>query len=265
MFRINYILKKPERIAPWGEESKHLHWFGLTDGLLWISAGDAVIYEYDKPYPDRFGEQIKYNDYYLSRFIEDILELAPFISESVPESLFNVIEDMADDLQAFKDKYIDRSDEEFEAFYDDVFEPLSGWFYSRFLSSGHLVCGPSIGFIRCGDRIKIIWDSDPMKDATAMWKYPRGIFETDYRSFVSEVSGFINSFTADMDDQVSDVANNGIPGVYVDVDALIRENTKRKEAFEHQLKFLYSESKQGTDWNAILDLYELMCKELGKD
>lgn len=252
-------------IVPWGEESKHLHWFGLTDGLIWISVGDSVIYEYNKPHPDNFGKAVKYNDYYLSRFIEDIMELAPIISESVPESLFNAVENLSDDLQVLKDKYIDRSDEEFDAFYDNVFEPLSGWFYSRFLSSGHLVCGPLIGFIRCGDRIKIIWDSDPLKDGTEMWKYPRGILETDYQSFVTEISGFINSFTADMDDQVSDVANNGIPGVYVDVDALVRENTKRKETFGQQLKCLYSDNMTGTDWNAILDLYELMCKGSGKD
>ncbi|MBO7426280.1 MAG: hypothetical protein J6U23_11440 [Clostridiales bacterium] len=43
MFRINYTLKKPGMIVSWGEEAKHLHWYGLTDGLLWISAGDSII------------------------------------------------------------------------------------------------------------------------------------------------------------------------------------------------------------------------------
>lgn len=264
MFRINYTLKKPEMAVPWGEEEKHLHWFGLTDGLLWISAGDSVIYEYKEPHPDYFGKQVKYNDYQLSRFIEDILELTSVISESVPESLFDVIEDLDDDFQALKDKYIDKSDEEFDVFYDDVFEPLSEWFYSRFLSSGHLVCGPWIGFFRCGDKIKILWDSDPLEDGTEMWKDPRGVFGTDYQSFASEVSRFISAFTSDMDDQVSDVANNGIPGVYVDVDALVRENARRKEVFGQQLQSLYSKDKPKTDWNKVLGLYELMLRELGK-
>jgi hypothetical protein len=26
MFRINYILKRPERILPWGDKEKYLHW-----------------------------------------------------------------------------------------------------------------------------------------------------------------------------------------------------------------------------------------------
>jgi hypothetical protein len=38
MFRINYILKRPERILPWGDKEKYIYWFGLTDGLLWIRA-----------------------------------------------------------------------------------------------------------------------------------------------------------------------------------------------------------------------------------
>ena len=58
MFRINYILKKPNTIGPWGETEKHLHWYGLTDGLLWINAGDSVIYEYAEPHADSLGIQM---------------------------------------------------------------------------------------------------------------------------------------------------------------------------------------------------------------
>ena len=265
MFRINHILKKPEKIVPWGDEAKSLHWFGLTDGLLWIDAGDSVIYEYVKPHTDGFGEQVKYDDYQLSRFIEDILELTPVISESVPDYLFDVIDHLADDFQEWKSMYFDRNDEEFDRFYDEFYAPLSDWFYDRVLSSGHLVCGPSIGFFRCGDKLKIVWDSEPLEDGTDMWKFPRGIYETDYQSFVSEVSGFINSFTADMDKQVAYVVSNGIPGVYVDTDALVRENEQRKKTFEQQLSCLYSEGNSGTDWKKIQGLYVMMRNELGRN
>ena len=264
MFRINYILKKPDNIIPWGDKSKHLHWFGLTDGLLWIDAGDSVIYEYSEPHPDSLGETVKYNDYQLSRFIEDILELTAVISESVPESLFDVAETLSDDLQTWKSMYIDKSDEEFDRFYDECYLPLSEWFYDRFLSSGHLVCGPSIGFIRFRDRLKVIWDSDPLENGTEMWRYPHGSCEMDYQSFVAEVSGFISSFTTDMDKQVEYVVRNGIPGVNVDTDALVRENAQRKDTFVHQLRSLNSEGDQATDWNKIHKLYDLMCNELGR-
>ena len=263
MFKINYILKKPEKIVPWGDEAKSLHWFGLTDGLLWIDAGDSVIYEYARPHPDEFEEQVKYDDYQLSRFIEDILELTPVISESVPEYLFDVIDHLADDFQEWKSMYFDRNDEEFERFYDEFYAPLSDWFYDRVLSSGHLVCGPSIGFFRCGDKLKIVWDSDTLEDGSEMWKFPRGIYETDYQSFVSEVSGFISSFTADMDKQVADVVSKGIPGVYVDTDALVRENEQRKKTFEQQLSCLNSNGDRGTDWDKIRELYVMMCSETG--
>ncbi|MBP1586649.1 MAG: hypothetical protein ILP17_13290, partial [Lachnospiraceae bacterium] len=159
LFKINYVLKKPAMIVPWGNESKYLHWFGLTDGELWIEAGNSVVYEYLEPHSDSLGKLVKYDDYQLSRFIEDLLNLTPFISESVPESLYNVIGNLAADFRTLKDKYIDLSDDEFDAFYDEFYLPLSEWFYNRFLDSSHLICGPSIGFFRCGDKLKIIWDS----------------------------------------------------------------------------------------------------------
>ncbi len=265
MFRINYILKKPEKIVPWGDETKSLHWFGLTDGLLWIDAGTSVIYEYAEPHPDAFGEQVKYNDYQLTRFIEDFLQLTPVISESVPEYLYDVIETLSDDFRAWKEMYIDKSDEEFDRFYDDFYAPLSDWFYNCFLDSGHLVCGPYIGFFRCKDKLKIVWNSDSLEDGTEMWKFPNGIYETDYQSFVSEAVRFINSFTADMDKQVADVAANGILGVFVDTDALVRENERRKDTFGQQLRFLYSEDKHETDWDKIHGLYVMMRNEMGKD
>ena len=265
MFRINYILKKPNTIVPWGETEKHLHWYGLTDGLLWINAGDSVIYEYAEPHADSLGIQIKYNDYQLSRFIEDILELSSVISEPIPELLYNVTEDLDEDLESWKANYIDKSDDEFDKFYDELFIPMSEWFYDRFLSSSHLVCGPSIGFFRCGEKLKIIWDSNRLEDGSEMWKYPRGYYEADYQNFVSEISRFLNSFMLDMDAQVSDVVSNGISGVYVDADGLIRENEQRKETFEQQMRKMSSDGKQETDWDRILDLHNMMQVELGKN
>lgn len=262
MFAINYILKKYELIIPWGDEEKYLHWFGLTDGLLWIDVGDAVIYEYKEPHPDSFGTQIKYNDYQLIRFLEDFLALSSAISEPIPKSLYDSIDIMVDDFEALKSKYIDKSDDEFDSFYDAYYLPLSKWYYNRCMDSGHLVCGPHIGFFRCDDKLKVVWNSDPMDNGAELWKYPCGSYEMPYLEFVSEVSRFIKKFTCDMDKQVADVVKNGISGVYVDTDALMHENVHRKETFMDQVKSFHATSIQETDWKRVLALYNRMIKEL---
>ncbi len=57
----------------WGEEPhRHIHWFGLTDGLLWIDVGGQTIYEYSDAALNYFGTDIRYNDYQIVRFLEDL-------------------------------------------------------------------------------------------------------------------------------------------------------------------------------------------------
>lgn len=74
MSRINFQLRELDRIVPWGEREKggNLHWFALTDALLWITAGKSTIYEYSEAALERWKEyenNPKYNDYYLILFI----------------------------------------------------------------------------------------------------------------------------------------------------------------------------------------------------
>ena len=54
-FKINFKLQKLNKIKPFGEKGGYsLGWFGLTDGLLWISVGGQTIYEYGKEARKRF-------------------------------------------------------------------------------------------------------------------------------------------------------------------------------------------------------------------
>ena len=259
MFRIHHILKAPDRIVPWGEKEKYLHWFGLTDGLLWIRAGDSVIYEYAEPHEGDLGESVIYNDYQLVRFAEDLLELTPLIPESLPEELYGAAETMGRDLRDWNLLYTDLSDDEYDRFCEEAYEPLSGWFYGRCMSSAHLKGGLYTGFFRRGGRIKIVWDSDIRE----IWRYPCGTYEMRYEDFAREVSRFVSSFLRDMDSQTREVAGKGIPGIYVDSSALIRENSRRREIFSRQLEHLYAEDAGKTDWKRITDLYERMRRETG--
>ncbi|MDE5590379.1 MAG: hypothetical protein K2J60_14770, partial [Acetatifactor sp.] len=45
--KINFQLKELDKVKPFGEDAdRSLHWFGLTDGFLWINAGTQTLYEY---------------------------------------------------------------------------------------------------------------------------------------------------------------------------------------------------------------------------
>lgn len=121
MFRINHILKKPDEIVPWG---KSLHWFGLTDGLLWIEAGNSVIYEYTEARDDEMGKPIIYNNYQLSRFMEDFFDILPFVAESVPDYLYKDIELFDERINKWDSLHYDLSDEEYDEFYFGIYEEL---------------------------------------------------------------------------------------------------------------------------------------------
>ena len=88
-------------------------------------------------------------------------------------------------------------------YYDTLLEPLTRWFYDRTFDSGHLIGGPTIGFFRFENQIKIYWNSDYLlADGGSIWKYPKGIYEIQYSDFILEVVKLFQQFTTDMDAQV---------------------------------------------------------------
>ena len=116
---------------------------------------------------------------------------------------------------------------------------------------------------RCGERLNLIWDSDQLDDGvTSIWKYPRGTHEIRYSGFVAEVSRFFGAFFRDMDNQVAKVVTDGIPGVHVDADALIRENIQRRQYFGQQAEALTSEDMIHTDWDVVKRSFDKMMSEI---
>ena len=65
-----------------------------------------------------------------------------------------------------------------------------------------------------------------------------------------------------MDKQIEDVTQNGIPGVYVDNEVLIRENKLRKDGFYQKVVSLKNMKKGLIDWKDIMSLYDRMRAEL---
>ena len=263
-FKINFELKELDQVALFGEAPhQNIHWFGLTDGLLWIDVGEKTIYEYSKVAQEYFEGHSSYNDYQLSRFLEDFSELFKGIGESVPRELYDYVEEFEEKAEQWKNMYMDLSDELFDRFYCEEYLRLTGWLLSdRTMDSGHLVGGPHMQFVRCEDLIKIIWDGNyRLENGSNMWKFPNGVFEMSYNEFVDEVIHFFRAFYDAMDKQVENAVKKDWGCVTLDKDRLIRENAERKEEFDQLLSFL-SEPLTPMDWNEVSLLYKRMIEEI---
>lgn len=263
-FKINFQLQEIDKIIPWGTNRDYLSWFGLTDGLLWINAGNDVIYEYSQAAREYWKcDDLKFNDYQLSRFLEDLSEIFYFIREPVPEFLYRNIGEFIELTNNWKEQHFDEPDDLFDKFYYDEYATLTEWFFNRILNSGHLIGGPLIGCFRYKDMIKIYWNSDYILDnGKSIWTSPNGIFELKYNDFVDEAERFFNSFFISMDEQVELSVLKDWGKVELDKDGLIKENNERKLVFKQKLSLLHCQTDTFTDWSSIESLFKKMMESL---
>ena len=264
-FKINFNLKKLDEVLLWGEKPhRSIHWFGLTDGLLWIDVGEQTIYEYSEDAQKYFGECHPYNDYQLSRFLEDFSNLFRYIGESVPLDLYNAVKDFTfkDKVDAWVEMYFEQSNEVFDRFLEADYMGVE-WFNKRIMDSGHLIGGPLIGFFRYENKMKIIWDSTyKIENGCNMWKSPSGTVEISYKMFVEEVVRFFRAFYSAMDEQVENAVNRDWGDVSLDKIRLVNENAERKESFDQMLDFL-SRTPFNTDWDSVRQAYRKMLSGMG--
>lgn len=234
-FKINFELKTNlDEIAPFGEAGSYsLSWFGLTDGLLWITAGDKTVYEYSEAANREWGGETRYNDYYLSRFLEDFSEIFESIAKPISRGLYDSVEGFEELSQKMLDEIPD-DDEVFDEKLDEYMEKTE-WFRSRTFDSGHLIGGPIIGCFRCGGLLKFYWNSGySLESGESIWTSPRGSLEIPYSEFTSEVKRFFAEFREKMDEQVKRALEKDWGEIRVDKEYLVKENAERKIGFEQK-------------------------------
>lgn len=242
VFRINFELKANlDEIVPFGEKGGYsLSWFGLTDGLLWITAGDKTVYEYSDAAMREWGGT-RYNDYYLSRFLEDFSDIFEKIAQPVSKEQYDSVEGFIER----SDKQLERlneDDPEFDRLYDEYLENRT-WFGDRVFDSGHLKGGPLIGCFRCDDKLKFYWNGDYLLESgESIWTAPRGSFEMPYDYFADEVKRFFAEFYVKMDEQVKRSLNKDWGEIKVDKEYLVRENSERKIGFDQKLTLIRRQS-----------------------
>lgn len=261
--KINFQLQELDKVMPWGEEPHlSLHWFGLTDGLLWIDIGTQTIYEYSEEGQKYFGNSIKYNDYQISRFLEDFSRTFRYVGESIPIELYNIIDEFDSKTERWKACYIDEEDEVFNQFYFEEYCELCEWRSDRTFDSGHLVGGPYIGCFRCGDKIKIIWESTfELDNGKSIWTAPKGSLEMSYDEFVLSVTNFFDMFFHAMDIQVENAVIKEWGNIAIDKQRLVKENDERKSGFLQDISFLRN-TCENTNWDKVMMLYSKMQDEI---
>ena len=267
-FKINFELQDIDKIIPWGENQDSMHWFALTDGLLWINVGDDIIYEYsDEALAYWNNEGSRYNDYQLARFCEDFSRTFGFIYESVPKYLYDNIDQFETVSSEWEDKW-DNEHPDDSCTWDEYFECLekfTQWYQDRSFDSGHLIGGPYIGFFRYDDKIKILWDGRGKLDSGAnIWTSPYGCYEMNYSDFIAEVRHFFDNFLMKMDIQVENALNKDWGTVILDKSRLKEEHQLRKVIFNEHLSKLLQDDTQGTDWESVKRLYNETLEYISK-
>jgi hypothetical protein len=240
---INFLLKHPDDIIPFGTESdKSLHWFGLTDGNLWLEAGKSKLYEYTDSFLALLSlSDTKYVDYYLSRFIEDFTEQFEKIATELPDESYAIAKNSMT-LTKFQETSKQWLDETNERDFDQAIEKydaLIGWIGQRELTAGHLVGSPHIGFFKNKNKISIVWKADQRtKKNIPLWTAQNGEIEMDYPEFVAQIEDFGDRFFSAMADQVEIALKKDWGAINIDKSHLVEEHHERQTEFANRLRHL---------------------------
>lgn len=252
-FRIHFQLKSLDEIMPFGsKEDWRLHWFGLTDGLLWLDVGEQTLYEYSAQAQAYWGGP-RYNDYQIARFLEDFFTTFRYVGESIPKELYDALPQFETQTKAWL-KHLDEDDKSFDHLYNQYCE-LGEWYASRSFDSGHLTGGLHISCFRWGEKLKIIWESDfLLEDGSPIWTAPSGNFEMLYEDFVASITDFFAHFSVAMDRQIEDALAKQWQNIFLDKKRLVEENQERKTKFLQDISQLQT-PHINTDWQRIMNLY----------
>lgn len=260
---INFKLQEIEKIVPWGrEQNASLHWFGLTDGDLWLTFGRETIYEYTKEAIEHWeGKTTPYNNYYLSRFIEDFTEIFDKVRETIPEELYDLTKDL-EKFQSDARKWLDVNDsneDDNNDFYLGKYDKLISWTYQRSFNSSHLIGGPYVSFYRRNDKVRIVWETESTLDnGIKIWTANNGSCEMEYVEFVNKIKEFGHAFFAEMTKQVNKAISMNWGSVNLDKERLQHEHQERKVDFFSKLLLLEQEPSTKTNWTDI----ELLCQQM---
>ena len=259
---INFKLKEPTEIIPWGTEpNTRIHWFGLTDGSYWLRVGDKTLYQHTDEIMhswDISGDP--YTDYYIVRFLEDFTELFYAIVEPIPEDLYLIarshfsLYDFYGKATIWLEKLQDNENVDIDLYYDK-YDKIIEWIYSRTLTAMHLNSGPHISFFRCHDKISIVWNRHQLDESgLAIWTAGNGQIEMLFDDFIIEVKKWGELFFASMELQIEKAFEREWGNTEIDRVRIKEEQNERYQDFVDKVNVLTQTQYKSTDWSLVSSL-----------
>lgn len=260
---LNFALKNPLEIAPWGNEnSRMLHWFGLTDSYYWFKLGEGELLRYSAEFVEfyKLDKNLPYVDYHFARIFWDLTSIIRNVLSSIPDEIFDNIRSFAnfesyhDSLPIWLEDQWNETDEDF----DNLYLPARQWIDDRRLDFGYLIGAPRVFLFRNNDDVYIRWISD-YKDENGinMWDITKGEYIIDLNKFISELQLTIRNFALAMDAQVKYVLDNPLENVFIDKNQLLKNREEFLEEVKSYEKILSFVSDR-TDWENVLSKIKII-------
>jgi hypothetical protein len=247
---IEFELRRLSEIEPRGDpHDPNLHWFGLSDGIWWINAGDRRLFEYSSTAVRDLGAP-RYCDYQVVRLYEDLIGLLPYGLEEVPTDLIPCIalEGRVSWEEKWKKWMAGLPNENIGDADFNLIDVAGSWRGRRMLDSGYLSPSFDLRIWASQGQIHMEWDNrTKLVEGVCAWSALYGSFELPESDFASEVRSFHERFMREMGTRVEEVCCGALEdrGIRIDLAALAREQTNRSNAFGES-SFTPG---LGTDWD----------------
>ncbi|WP_433566573.1 DUF5984 family protein [Nocardia sp. CA-151230] len=245
MMRVRFELAPLEKVVPWGEH-RRLHWFGLTQGWYCLEVGGAELLRYAERTTnsicDGSAAVTSWVDYYVVRLWEDLLAVLPWALEPVPD-------DLAKFFAAGAQEWVGTGDP--DLLEDPAIEAASEAYSLRWIDTSYLRFGPAFRWWRTlcpEDTVAVAWRFTPDPDGEITFSSPlSGLRTVSTEEFIAAVTDFDHRLLQAMQERVDHLAVAGtVPGIELDIPALIREQAQRRTWLPRALA-----RQDDTDWAAV--------------
>ncbi|MEU1996055.1 DUF5984 family protein [Nocardia gamkensis] len=245
MMRVRFELAPLEKVVPWGEHHR-LHWFGLTQGWYCLEVGGVELLRYAARTTNSIGDGsatvASWVDYYVVRLWEDLLAVLPSALEPVPD-------DLAEFFAAGAEEWVDTGDP--DLLENSAVYAASEAYGVRWTDTSYLRFGPAFRWWRTlgpADTVTVAWQFTPDPDGEITFSAPlSGQRTIRTEEFVSAVTDFDHQLLQAMQERVDHLAVAGaVPGIELDIPALIREQAQRRTWLPRALA-----RQEDTDWAAV--------------
>lgn len=247
-----FELRSIDQIQPWGPpDDPSLHWFGLTDGQYWIQAGEHSLFEYSKAAREKSGVSACC-DYQIARLYEDLIGLAPYALEPVPEELqrFITLEEERPWNHYWTKWYESMNGSTAPEDTMSLLDEAGPWIGRRTLDSAYLT--PSANIVVWSDQASVLiqWDNrNQLLDGCQAWSAQFGSWQLPRSRFMDEVRSFHDRLMNQMEKRVSQVEAGALGRhVRVDLEGLRRAQYSCSQSIERNL----GKPAPPTDWSTVI-------------